>query len=67
MFSAVPPATLQVHSVDIASVLGLLSDIVVSLVVEYHVIVPQFIDRYHVLSRVILESTSDERLGEEES
>jgi len=66
MSFAVPLASFQVHSKDKAPVFWLLFYVRVLNVVSEFVLEVKSIDSYNVLSRIVLETSSQEGLGEEE-
>lgn len=67
MVGVVPLASLKIHAIDVATILRLLLDVLVGAIVLDVEGEVESIDGDLVLSRVVLEGTSEEGLGEEET
>jgi hypothetical protein len=64
---AVPSGSLEIEAIGIAAIFWLLCDLVVrDFVVDLHIEV-KLVDGDHVLSRIVLQTTCEERLREEQS
>ena len=67
MRCAVPSGALEVEAIGIAAIFWLLSDLVVrDFIVDLHIEV-KFVDGDHMLSRIVLQTTCEESLREEET
>jgi len=65
--SVVPLATFEIHTINDATICWLFSDVFVSLIIMDLVPELKSIDSYYMLSSVVLQSSGQESLREEES